>query len=119
MEAQLGRDIQGFTTQRLIVNIDGRSDTTTPAFWVAGLIATNAQLALADLRPGENPTGDWQWWEGWRVNPSDRELTHMHRDLRVARKVRGRDQNLFLYLENELTVAGTVLIHGRVLVLED
>jgi len=119
MEAQLGREIQGYTTQRLIVNIDALSNTTTPSFIACGLIANNAGLALADIDPGANPEADWQWWEGFRVNDVDQELTHIHRDLRVQRRVRGRDTNMFIYVSNEGTITTSVLIHGRVLILEE
>ncbi len=118
-EIHLGREIQGYTTQRLIFNMTMRSDTTTPMQFTMGVINLNQNVVISSLDPGADPMSDWQYWEMLRANESTKDFTWIHRDLNISRRSRGRDQDLFFYISNELSVAGSFHLAGRVLILED
>ncbi len=114
-ESEVGREYEGFTITRTILNLRMTLASGTDIVVTAGIIMENEDIDVDDVEPVDNPSADWIWHEEFIV-PSASESLEIHRDIGSMRKARGGEQSIFFYLHNR--TATTVLVHrsGRMLI---
>ena len=114
-EAETGREYEGFTITRSILNINMRIASGNDVVVAFGIILQNEDIDVDDVEPIANPSADWLWHEEF-VIPSAMESIQVHRDIGSMRKSRGGENSIFFYAHNRS--ATTVLLHrgGRMLI---
>ena len=114
-EAEVGREYEGFTITRLIINVTLRSATTL-AVVTMGVIVQQEDIALATVQPAADPHADWFWCEEFLANDSGDDSLQIHRDIRSQRKARGGDSEVYIYVVNRSGVNIEVHRSGSMLV---
>jgi len=114
-EAEVGREYEGYTVTRAILNLTLRS-ATTMAVVTAGLHIQQEDIAIATVTPAGDPHADWFWHEEFLVNDSGDDPLQIHRDIRSQRKARGGDSDMFFVINNRSGVNVEVHRSGGILV---
>jgi len=115
-EAEVGREYEGYTITRMLLNLSLLATTGDEQVVTAGLITHNEDINISQIDPATNPFADWMWHEEFVIaNNNNAYHFNIQRDIRSQRKTRGAQSDTFLYLFNRGAV--TILFHisGRVL----
>ena len=102
-ENEIGRQLEGFTVTRSLLNLYLKA-ATTPAIGMYGLVAQHKDVAIGSVNPQDDPHADWFYFEEFPIDADEGNVTLFSRDIRSMRKVRA-DQELYLYLENRTSGA--------------
>jgi len=115
-EAEVGREYEGYTVTRLLLNVTMRSASALLVLGV-GVILLQEDVLLSTVNPSNDPSSDWLWFEEFLIPDSGDDPLIIHRDIRSQRKARGGDSDMFIYATNRSGVS-TAEIHrgGRALV---
>jgi len=115
-EAEVGREFEGYTITRSILNLWCVS-TGSEAIITHGLMVHQEDVSAGQITPDLDPHADWLWQEDTVVPQSTDDSIRIHRDIRSQRKARGGDSNYFWYIVNRSGVV-TVEVHrsGRCLI---
>jgi len=117
-EAEQGRDIDRFTTTRLVLNMGFRA-ITGDAIVAVGLMAIHEDVALGVKTPDTDFSADWPYWEEFMITNSVSNAQNIiTRDIGGQRRLKGLEQQLVLKVKNRDSVSGIVFhVAGRMLVL--
>ena len=117
--ATLGREVEGYTTQRAIFDVAMINTGSAVSQIAMGIINFPTNMFLGNSDPVTDPMADWQWWEEIMTESSGNTRMHyIHRDIATVRRSPGRERNLWMYIQNSGAQPCTVYAAGRILVLE-
>ena len=116
MEVELGRQMEGYTIERILLNMYLVANTVAAVVTV-GIALHQEDVALTSINPEADQVSDWLYLEEFVATVSNSQARQT-RDIRSKRISRGRDTELYLYTVNRSS-SSTVDVHmsGRVLVL--
>jgi len=116
-EVEVGREYEGYTITRTIVNLHASASTGVIVI-ANGMLLQNESVAIGNVNPDAEPHVDWHWWEEFAVGANEGVLDQgIHRDISSQRRARGGETFLGWYIVNR-DVTNAVNIHrsGHVLV---
>ena len=120
VESRLAREVQGYTTRRLIFNF-GASATdgiVLGSVMLAVINLTNSS-GLTSVTPEDEATADWQYWSEHFLDVSGaNNMLHVSRDIEIKRISHGNDRNLYFVMENTGAPSIEINCTGRVLIEE-
>jgi len=122
MESRLGRQLEGYTTERLIFNAAIQHDGTgTRGQTIMGVINLPADTTISNVTPLGDPAADWQYWEEifYTVHNVAQNVIDVRRDISISRRSPGRDRILWFYIEHSGVAGGFINVSGRCLISED
>ena len=120
LEAELGREVEKYTTVRSIFNYAAYLSSGYGTA-VMGILLANEELTLGAVDPFNDPESDWLWWEEVPQTSDGNDFdigAMLHRDISGQRKARGATKALWLYIYNSSgTSSLNYMVSGRTLLL--
>ena len=116
-ELEVGREYEGYTVTRTILNLFLISETAAQLVIDVGLITLQEDVTIAAIDPPTQPHADWMWNETFVVDDNiAAPHTLIQRDLRSQRRTRGGDSEMYFYVVNRGGTPVSVHRSGRMLV---
>jgi len=117
IEGELNRDIEPYTVTRVIFILSFDAQTSVDIV-TCGILMQNELIPVTTETPVLAPHADWMYHEEFRVGTADSNPHQLIiRDVRGQRKVRGRDTELYFYLENRGATTVDYHLSGNALLL--
>ena len=116
MEAEVERQMEGFTVERILLRMSLVAAAGT-VICTVGIHLQQEDVTLGVISAEDDPTSDWLYREEFAVRTG---TTHelIERDIRSKRISRGRDSELYWEMTNRDSVDGVDFhVSGQVLVL--
>ena len=91
-EAETGREYEGYTVTRMLLNLLLRSTSGSDRVLTCGMIIQQEDVLIGSVLPDDDPHADWLWHEEFVVGVND-HAPHalISRDIRSQRIARGRE----------------------------
>ena len=123
IEQAMDRDLTQFTVTRMIFGFSCSLDGNVASDIMSlGVRMENENVAVGVVRPDQDATAAWLYWEEVVANATGVTGQYLQRDrvirdIATQRKTRGNDTELMFLVTNPGGVNGDMMLSGRALVL--